>query len=48
MTIEIPNNATNGEVISMLFPDEKINMLKYNISYEKWWNSPYKADKEDD
>ena len=28
--IEIPNNATNGDVIKALFPEKD------------WWNAPYK------
>ena len=51
--IQIPDNATNGDVIKAVFPNEKIyrGQFEYWLSTEctfdlKWWNSPYKADKE--
>ena len=49
--IEIPNNATNGDVIKALFPnasnwgtvmmDKQENILFTNINYH-WWLEPYK------
>ena len=51
MTIEIPNNATNGDVIKALFPnalncgtvmlDKQENILFTNINYH-WWLESYK------
>lgn len=49
--IEIPDNATNGEVIQTLFPHIKVyeheNGATYSINNEynfnsTWWNSPYR------
>ena len=42
--IEIPDNATNGDVIRALFPNEHDFETDFD---EVWWNSPYqKGDKE--
>ena len=30
----IPDNATNGDVIDMIFPDARYNKVA-------WWNAPY-------
>ena len=45
----IPDNATNGDMIKLLFPkiDKYNNMLleehKTNVLFDdKWWNAPYK------
>lgn len=50
--IEIPKNATNGDVIKALFPNVKIgdcnnngNFITYTVgdTVEKaWWYAPYK------
>lgn len=52
---KLPNNATNGDVIKMMFPDytyvgtcvidKYANILLHDVNY-KWWNSPYKGDKD--
>ena len=52
----LPNNATNGDMIKMLFPNGSqvkgagiyiMNDNKSNISYDfDWWNAPYKGGKE--
>ena len=53
--IEIPENATIGDVIKTVFPDWKIERVKnrYDINidnftrfgvYEDLWNSPYQKD----
>lgn len=46
---------TNGEMIKAIFPNERIyrGQFEYWLSTEctfdlKWWNAPYKADKEGD
>ena len=35
----IPDNATNGEVIKALFPNEHDFETDFD---ETWWNAPYK------
>ena len=37
--VKIPDNATNGDMIKVLFPDED---LKSILRDDFWWNSPYK------
>ena len=55
--IQIPDNATNGDVIKALFPNGYIKIGTATVTMNingiallafplKWWNSPYKADKE--
>ena len=56
--IIIPKNGTNGDVIKAVFPDCIIadfdnkhiccafDMFEYEYFNKKWWNAPYKADKE--
>lgn len=51
--IPIPDNATNGDMIRAIFPNITIfdeNPVKTvwgrSESETKWWNSPYKVDKE--
>ena len=45
---EIPDNATNGDVIQALFKPTHIektddNVIVENYDFNKdWWNSPYK------
>ena len=50
--IEIPKNATNGDVIEAVFPN--VAIYKHGSTYsinneynfnETWWNAPYKAGK---
>lgn len=48
----IPNNATNGDVIKLLFQDDDlgIEVIEGNIRFnlgDDWWNAPYKAESED-
>ncbi len=52
----LPDNATNGDVIKALFPQNKyiegeryviINGKTENISiWNNWWNTPYKENKD--
>ena len=52
----LPNNATNGDVIKALFPNNKyvegknfviIQGETENISlWNNWWNAPYKMESE--
>ena len=54
---EIPDNATNGDVIKAMFPDFEYVEREYLIIvkdgfYQKefsieWWNAPYKRGDED-
>lgn len=37
----IPDNATNGEVIQTLFPNEHDFETDFD---EEWWNSPYQSE----
>jgi len=48
--IEIPDNATNGEVVKAMFKpnritrtDDDIVHIDYDFTSE-WWNAPYKAE----
>ena len=48
----IPDNATNGDVIKLLFQDDDlgIEVIEGNIRFnlgDEWWNAPYKAESED-
>lgn len=57
--IEIPKNATNGDVLGMIFPEiakakkqlEDANNKELDvipIQFNKaWWKSPYKTESED-
>ena len=55
--IPIPDNATNGDMIRALFPNNKyvegekfviIQGVTENISlWNNWWNAPYKLESED-
>ena len=50
--IEIPDNATNGDVIKAVFPETKIyddiyvmhiGIGRTDMNFRKdWWNAPYK------
>lgn len=44
--IEIPEGATNGEVIESLFPKVGTNFFNV-IDLNLWWNAKYKAKSED-
>lgn len=57
--IKIPPNATNGDVIKAMFPNEKIietrdtymlcdtNETVRIIVYKEVWNAPYKTESEE-
>ena len=52
--IEIPDNATNGDMIKALFPycdvaestdgmiDVRLAKHEFNTFWKDWWNAPYK------
>lgn len=50
-TVEIPNNATNGDIIKTLFSNHCLKMwtdYKQMICFDfedvkYWWNSPYEG-----
>ena len=49
--VEIPDNATNGDVIKGLFPNERIGHCEDCTDLgdiatfdDDWWNAPYKGD----
>lgn len=54
--IEIPDNATNGDMINALFPNAKnirvdggypLNYIiegEWHRNLKEWWNAPYKAE----
>ena len=47
--IEIPDNATNGDIIKLLFPNkEEFNAGKGMYFNAYWWVSPYKNEVEDE
>ena len=59
MTVNIPDNATNGDVIKALFDIREIEKMKccvfvtiypdYNTRFIKeWWNAPYKKGENND
>ncbi len=46
---EIPNNATNGDIIKIIFPNMKVDVSGGVIKSDRytqfdlsWWNAPYK------
>lgn len=50
----IPDNATNGDMIKALFPNDKViedafievmHYGNYKQILSDWWNAPYKAGK---
>lgn len=49
----LPQNATNGDVIKAVFPNEHfMEMYAYvacgfTLFDKNWWNAPYKAESED-
>lgn len=55
--IKLPNNATNGDVIKILFPNLRlysdfaywdVDLGDTHISVDKkWWCAPYKAESEE-
>ena len=58
IVIEIPENATNGDVIKAVFDVKEVRQLDCcafidtsddaNMrTYKDWWNAPYKAESED-
>lgn len=49
--IEIPNGATNGDMIKAMFPDELLTSITStlwwgdNMSFSKdWWDAPYNGE----
>lgn len=56
--IEIPDNATNGDMINTLFPNAKnirvdggypLNYIiegEWHRNLKEWWNAPYKVESE--
>lgn len=52
----LPDNATNGDVIKALFPNENIKLssgfyesYSRNISFKyDWWNAPYTKEQNND
>ena len=54
--IEIPDGATNGDVIMAMFPNAKVSVFvkevgvkgldTYSTFTKKWWNTPYEGGKE--
>ena len=47
----IPDNATNGDVIKIMFPDlVNSNMVLVDVlnNAKSWWNAPYKTYKKGD
>ena len=49
----IPDNATNGDAMKAMFPNERIYKCQFGYDFEEcsfdeeWWNAPYqKGDKE--
>ena len=54
LSIPIPKNATNGDVIKAMFPNISIyeHGSTYSVNNEynfnsTWWNKPYKAESEE-
>ena len=53
--INIPEGATNGEVIKAAFPNIPLDSDDYFVRdmydnircWKDWWNAPYKAESED-
>jgi hypothetical protein len=55
--IEIPDGATNGDMIMAMFPNAKANVFAkevgvkgldtYSVFTKKWWNAPYEGGKEE-
>ena len=46
LTIDIPDNATNGEVIKAMFEPNRIRRMDDVVTEEyefdeAWWNAPY-------
>lgn len=44
--IPIPDNATNGDMIKLLFPKKEwlkvmVACARYNKDTKDWWNAPY-------
>ena len=46
--VEIPHKATNGDVLTALFPTLNILQLQCGVLLEinsnKWWNAPYRKE----
>ena len=44
--IEIPDGATNGDMIKAVFPLEVWLQMKAREFNKSWWNAPYEGGKE--
>jgi antitoxin component of RelBE/YafQ-DinJ toxin-antitoxin module len=47
--LTIPENATNGDMIKAMFPNlvnSNMDLVDAFNNAKKWWNAPYKAEKE--
>lgn len=43
--IKIPDNATNGDVVKILFDNKYIyNFIKTRLEHFMWWDTPYKSE----
>jgi hypothetical protein len=41
-----PDNATNGDVIKAMFPNDSIDFLIVNMDRRDWLNTPYRRETE--
>lgn len=52
--IEIPEGATNGDMIKAMFPNSHVNEMSHTVwvgyddmsFHRDWWNSPYRKEQE--
>ena len=40
--IEIPDNATNGDVIKTMFKGRDLSVITERLEHTHWWNAPYR------
>jgi hypothetical protein len=40
--IEVPKDATNGDIIKLIFNEHDYDVLKDRMIGTLWWNNPYK------
>ena len=45
--IFIPENATNGDVIKVMFEGRDLSIITERLEHTYWWNAPYKTESED-
>lgn len=45
--IPIPEDATNGEMLTVLFGENALITLDTHNYLKEWWNSPYKKEVEE-